>query len=315
MKKFSPLCGLLMASTLASLSAIATAEVKVYGKANLSVHNADTNAGSEVELVSNASRIGFKGSEKLDNGMEVIYQFESEIAIDDGKNSDDSTFKQRNSFLGLKGDFGLVRAGRYDTPVKRAQRKVDLFNDLKGDIKNFITVNDNRPANTLGYESANLLGPVTLVFQYIASEADEVDFGKSASVAFEKNNVYVAFAYEQDVEDEDFSVARLVGQYKIGDLQLGALYEDADNSVDSAQGWLMSASYALNKWRFNAQYGESDIKFTNGNGGSFGVGYKLSKTFKLFSYYTDLGSDKLVGEATSEKFAEDYLGVGAELKF
>ena len=43
----------------------------------------------------------------------------------------------------MKGSFGTLKLGTHDTPLKLAQLKADLFNDLKGDIKN-ITDGENK---------------------------------------------------------------------------------------------------------------------------------------------------------------------------
>ncbi|MFT5082704.1 MAG: putative porin [Lentisphaeria bacterium] len=307
---------LLSAVAICSLISPAFAEPVVYGKANVSFQNADENGASTTELVSNASRLGFKGNLDVEGGLQAIYQAEFEVNMDDG----DETFTQRNIFVGLKGDFGTVKAGKFDTPLKEAQKKIDLFNDLEGDIKSMITVNDNRESNVVSY-STPVFGSVVAKVAYISSESEALDDGISTSVAFEQNGIYVAAAFDQNVENEDVSVARLVGQYTISNFQFGALLEtvDSDNLSDNLDGWLLSAKYKMDVWAFNAQYGQSDIKNLNGNSLSVGVDYKLAKTLKLFSYYTSLESDD--DYDTSEDSPgftstdSDYIGVGIELKF
>ena len=53
---------------------------------------------------------------------------------------------------GIKGSFGTVWAGKHDTPTKLAQGKIDLFNDLEGDIKNTFE-GENRVSNIVAYSS------------------------------------------------------------------------------------------------------------------------------------------------------------------
>ncbi len=50
--------------------------------------------------------------------------------VDFGDDEDKSTFKQRNIYAGIKGQYGSLLAGKNDTPTKQAQKKIDLFNDL-----------------------------------------------------------------------------------------------------------------------------------------------------------------------------------------
>ena len=59
--------------------------------------------GSETKAVSNSSRLGLKGKHIFENGFSAIYQYETQIdPIDRSPN-----FKDRNSYIGLKGYFAL----------------------------------------------------------------------------------------------------------------------------------------------------------------------------------------------------------------
>lgn len=62
------------------------------------------------------SSIGFKGEEKLGGGLSAWFQCESS-ADPRGQNGDG--FCTRNSALGLKGGFGNVFIGNWDSPFKR----------------------------------------------------------------------------------------------------------------------------------------------------------------------------------------------------
>ncbi len=296
----------------AGITLPAFAEPTLYGKANVSFQSAnEENAGDEeysaTELKSNASRVGVKGTYDVEGGLQAIYQAEFEVQFDDGE-KDGETFSQRNIFVGLKGGFGTVKAGKYDTPLKVAQKKIDLFNDLEGDIKNVITESDNRESNTVSYHSPSFSG-----FQgnvaVISSEEDGVSDGVSASVTFEQNGVYVAAALDQNVEDEDVDVFRLVAQYKVADFQFGALYESMDpDAADDTDGIFGSVKYTIDKLALKAQYGRSDIHEEGGDSLSIGADYKIAKPLKVFAYYTQFGAD-------DDAIDRDYLGAGVELKF
>lgn len=284
----------------------AAAQPVIYGKANVSYQTADEGNESFTEVKSNASRLGVKGKLGVENDIEAIYQAEFEANFDDGDKGG-QTFTQRNIYVGLKGGFGTVKAGKFDSPLKKAQNKVDLFNDLEGDIKNLITVNDNRPSNIISYQTPALgafLGTVALV----SSEEDGVDDGVSASVTYEQNGIYVSAAFDQNVEDDNVDVVRLVGQYNVAGFQFGVLHETVDaGGVDDVDGIFGSVMYKLDRFAFKVQFGQSDIDELDGESLSLGVDYKLAKQLKLFSYYTQLESD----EGTDN----DYLGGGVELKF
>lgn len=297
----------LLSSIIAiAIAAPAMAEINLYGKANVAFQAVDGSDESHTELISNASRLGFKGSETINDSLEAIYQLEYEIYIDDGRD-----FAQRNIFVGLKGNFGQVIAGHYDTPLKVAQNKIDLFNDLPGDIKNMITVNDNRESNQINYTTPSSMGPITVSVSFITHGEQETDTnlddGVSASIAFEQNGLYLAAAMDQDVEEINTDTSRIVAQYTVGSLQLGGLFETFDNGTESVDGFSLSAQYKINDWALKVQAGESDIDELGGEMLSLGADYKLSSNAKTFVYVTSIESD-LGTDA-------DFIGLGFELKF
>ncbi len=141
------------------ISSTAMGMPKIYGKLNLSIdYDGGNGASTNSDLISNASRIGMKGDFEINDKLTGIYQLEYQVDV---ANNSSSTFKTRNSFLGITGNFGTIRLGTYDTPIKRAGLKADLFNDLRGDIKN-ITAGENRNSSFLGYDSPELTKGLSL---------------------------------------------------------------------------------------------------------------------------------------------------------
>lgn len=297
------LLALVIASAL-PLSAVA--DVVVYGKANVSLQQADESDNKKIELVSNASRIGVKGGEEISSGLKAIYQFEYETAVDDGDEGG-QTFKQRNIYVGLQGSSGTVMAGLFDTPTKVAQEKVDLFNDLEGDIKNLIN-GEIRAKNIVQYVTPTFGGGFSSSVAYITKETDGVDNGISASFSYTSADFYAAVAMDQDVEAEEVDVLRAVGRYTLGAVQLGALYENYDNGVMDEDGFFVSALWNFaDKWALKGQYGSSEIKMVDGESISVGVDYKAAKSTTLFGYVSSIE-----GEDDRD---DQYVGVGMELKF
>jgi len=298
--------------TFANAEKVEVEMPEFYGKVNVSVQNTqEEGKGSISELVSNASRLGVKGKIELKHGLEGIYQLEYETHVDDGEKEEDQTFSQRNIFAGIKGDFGQVIVGKFDTPFKKAQSKIDLFNDLEGDIKSVISSHDNRKSNTIQYSTPKMSGLVATV-AHIASEKEIVNDGTSSSLTFTQKNVYAAIAYDTDVE-EDTDALRLVAQYSVSDFTFGALWEQ-DNTAGSdndKEGWVYSAAYKLNSdVKLKAQYGESDIVEDNAETYSLGADYKLGSGAKAYAFVTDETYDKNLKNESNQ-----YYGVGLEYKF
>jgi predicted porin len=296
-------------------------EPKFYGKVNVSLQNTQEAGASTSEVVSNASRLGANGEIKLDHGLTGIYQLEYETAIDDGGKSSKSgqTFVQRNIFVGLEGAFGYLVAGHFDTPLKRIQKKVDLFGDLEGDIKSVITSNDNRKSNSALYKTPKFSGLVATI-AHISSEDETINDGTSSSLTYDRNKFYAAIAYDTDVEENGIDVTRLVSQYSVAGITFGGLWETQQENGDNLDGWVYSVSYkATDAATLKVQYGESDIvKEINDDGDtdnaetySLGIDYKLAKKVKVFAFLTDEKYDI----AGSSNGSNQYYGVGTEFKF
>ena len=293
---------------------------KVYGKVNVSVVNADTNSGDAWELNSNASRIGFKGATEISDSLEVFYQAEFEICVDDG-DCKGQTFKQRNIMGGIRGNFGSVFAGKHDSPTKMAGKPVDLFNDLEGDIKNAFE-GENRLSNIVAYSTPKV-NSFKATVAMIPAENKDVDGdgakdtgladGVSYSLTYKANDLYMAVAGDQDVDGQD--LLRIVSQYKINALKLGAMYqqnEKNDGSLDES-GYFFSAAYKVDQITYKAQFGsiEDDRDGDEEETLSLGADYKLAKNTKAFVFYTD-NSDSSVDGSQSD---ETSFGIGLEHKF
>ncbi|MCB0386604.1 MAG: porin, partial [Bdellovibrionales bacterium] len=268
------------AVSFASVAGLAHAEGpidgQIYGKINVTVQSDDEGTDSRVTSVkSNASRLGFKGETALEQGPSVIYQIEYEANIDDGDNKG-KTITQRNSFVGLKGSMGTLLAGIHDTPMKEAQGKIDLFNDVDGDLKTLFN-GEVRAKNTLYYNSPSMSG-FSVDAAYVASETDNVDDGISLAAKFKTDNLYAALAYDTNVEAEGLDTVRLVGEVSMNDFTVGAMWQQAMPDVgEDEDGLLISASYKIGATKLKIQHGQSDIKASGGEQTSIGADYKLGK--------------------------------------
>ena len=111
----------LIALTLAALPVASMADVILYGqiKAGVEVAQTKVTVGGKTtkdhattEIADFDSRIGFKGSESLGSGLNAIWQVENDISVAGGGN-----WAGRDSFIGLDGNFGKVRAGKLSTQL------------------------------------------------------------------------------------------------------------------------------------------------------------------------------------------------------
>ena len=151
---------LLSFAMLSLLSTATFAAPTLYGEIDASIDflpekNANTANKDVWEISSNSSYFGVKGDEKLTDRLSAIYGIEWGISAD----GDSTDLAQRNRFVGLKdSQFGSVKIGKHDTPVKQLSSTVDIFNNYvanKADVGGILT-GENRIDNVVMYESPAL---------------------------------------------------------------------------------------------------------------------------------------------------------------
>ncbi|WP_409423872.1 porin [Pseudoalteromonas sp. RW-H-Ap-1] len=302
----------LCVALLSGLSFNALADVDVYGKANVTVQSSDDGEGSFTEIKSNASRFGLKGSEKITDGLEAVYKFEFQVDVSDADSKGDKdNISARNQYVGFKGSFGQVVIGRNDTALKQAQGKLDLFNDLEGDIKN-VFKGENRLGNSVSYASNSYEGFKVLA-SFIAEDDKDAKNGYSVALTYgdsglKKSAVYAAVAADSEVNGYD--VVRASIQGKVENFKLGAMYqtqETVDGSAE-ADGYLLNAAYLMGSNTFKVQYQTMDFDDSDDKTAvSVGVDHKFNKNIKVFGFYSSFDMDNNVDQ--------DYVGLGMEYKF
>ena len=291
-----------------------SAESTFYGKLLLTAEHEKNNITSESDLVSNASRIGFKGDLDAGNKLSVIYQLEYEIDPVDGTadESKGKSLKQRNSFVGLKGSYGTLFLGTHDTAFRKSQAKIDLFNDLASDIK-YILHGENRMKDFVGFTTPTSEKGISATFNAIRGieDLDQNKLGDylSYSLNYKGKNFYVAIALDSEVKGYDstrYSIHLPRGIYSFG-----FIYQQSKkiktNKTD--KGFVVNASRKIGtKGEVKIQLAESDMKLSEGRQLSYGYDYKLNKKLKIFIYYTDLSTTNFASE-------KEIAAVGFELKF
>lgn len=126
----------LIALTLAALPVAATADVTLYGaiKAGVQTYRSVEHregkvvgVGTGSEISDFGSKIGFKGQEDLGNGLKAVWQLEQGASVA-GANSG---WGNKQSFVGLKGGFGTIRAGSLNSPLKNTKDNVNAWESGK----------------------------------------------------------------------------------------------------------------------------------------------------------------------------------------
>ncbi|WP_322628862.1 porin [Halothiobacillus sp.] len=312
--------------------AAAMANTTLYGHFHVSYDflSGDNAANTTGGISSNSSRIGIKGSEKINDGLSVIYQYETTIdAGTNGTKYDNKTGLynkagygngglggERNTFIGVTGGFGTAIVGRHDTPMKMMGRKYDLFNETIGDSRDIISgpyANwDLRTPQTIAYATPDLMGfKATLAYAnntntaapagvygdqfktYSASASYSIaGFGLDAAYEQHKNNTTVAPANSSQ------DAYRLGVNYKIAGFKVMGLYQDIKNvayTSDSVKSYGAGAAYSFGANTIKAQYYKADSYGSTGsNGGDLlavGYDYKMSKQTSVYAMYAQTKND------------------------
>jgi len=235
--------------------------IEVYGAAKLSVDVITTDAkttGADASLTkvsSNSSRLGFKGTETLNDDLSAVMQLELGVNYDGTqtstvgsvssattntttgtttvttKSASIDKISYRNSYAGVSSKtIGALIFGIHDTPYKASTGSLDAFGDTMADYNAIVgTVNgtsdfDLRAMNTVMYTSPKWSG-----FQIMAAtsangqESDTSSTGNkteySLSASYSGGPVYVALANE--VHKNGYGSLDKLG-YKIDGIKVGA---------------------------------------------------------------------------------------------
>jgi len=317
---------LIAAAIAAAVSApAAMADVTVYGKIHMSVDSVDEDGAGGYNgqtITSRASRIGFKGTEDLGNGLKAVWKFESGINVD----SSSGLSGGRDAYLGLAGNFGTVLlAGGVNTPYKNSTAKLDFFADTLADQNSTVGTEDNRASNAIAYISPKFSG-MQFSAATVAGETDAGNDGLvdaySVAVTYNNAGITAAIAYE-DLGDHVQAGAAFDGKaetkvrvglgYKMDAFKVAAVYEDQSDrggvaGADRAM-WQVSAAYSMGNNTLKAMYGDNDAA-SGGNAWAIGADHKMSKRTSVYALYTDT-ENKLHGE--SDKGFVDAAGSGFSL--
>ncbi|MEO8738542.1 MAG: porin [Casimicrobiaceae bacterium] len=222
--------GALLFAVLASQSAHAQfTNVRLYGNLNLDVElvNGRQPDGSNPtvnRISSNSSRFGVRGNEYLGAGNVAIFQIESNIQADTG-NAASSGIASRETYLGIQGDWGLVRMGKFLTPYDDI---LPIFGNsptlttsilstaaiwAQGPLSKGLGGFDARLGNSIRYETPNVGGLVGAL-QYSTRDSS----GNANGAAGDNGDLHPS-------EIRHAFVASLGAMYFNGPVELGLAYE------------------------------------------------------------------------------------------
>lgn len=294
---------------MTALPMIAHADAKIYGRAHVSVDLLDDGADySELNVSSNSSRLGFRAEKKTESGITGFMQIEQQIDYNRGE----AFTSARDTFVGLRGNFGSVRIGQFDSPFKAARGPANLFGDQVGDIRNLTRAGngrfDERPVNTIHYQTPDFSG-LRLNVAYSLHEGNNATDGNketavSLSATYKKGPFDAALAYEAYDEDRsrgERNAVRLAAAYSINDaLKVVGLFQTVDHETDTtavADTYGVGAEYKLSK--ATAVRGQfltrsADDADRDSSMWTIGIEHRLDSALRVYANYAMVSNDDLV---------------------
>ncbi|MCW3171359.1 porin [Shewanella subflava] len=338
-----------VASILAITSFGALAEgPDFYGRLELAVTYTDTGATlqggtngvtlgeSGTYFENNFSNVGVKGSEKIYDGVDVVYQMEFQVENTSGSGD---VFKARNTYLGLKTVAGSVLVGRNDTVFKQAEGGVDVFGNTNADIDRVVS-GQTRSADGFWYFSPVIADLFTVNATYLMDDnqdgapTNESQYAVSATLgdkALAKHNYYVAGAYNNAIGG--VNAYRAVGQVKLGDFKIGGLFQNAEDVVNDdidGNSYFVNVVYNLNGVNLKAEYGQDDAGFgsyykklggvkgaddINVQNFTVGADYRIAKSTLVFAHYAMYQGDYTVANFKTDLEDDNVFSVGMRYDF
>ena len=341
-------CGAL-SLMLVSYAVNSAEPIIVYGKLDIAIQQSDIQVELEnsfpktevnvdkTTVDGSGTRLGVMGEYELNYNLATFYRIEYQVDTGDISKANLSA---RNQYVGLKGDFGNVRLGRYDTVLNLSQGKLDQFNDTPGDIK-YLFRGDNRLAQTVTFYTPEY-NYFKLGVTYVAESDSEQIKAKADELSVNKDKVnkgdsgvsivallgdsslkdvpfFVSVAYDSQIKG--YNIIRASAQGTMNDFTLGVMYQQQEldfGTKEKHEGYLISGAYHIQNVDFKFQYqyingGQKSALTPNGqytktSSYSVGADYYLAKSTNLYAFYTAFDYDDL--ESNNQHF-----GVGLIHKF
>ena len=329
---------LIAAAVAAAVAApAANAGVTIYGTMHVSIdyldygtstYNCDGNStpGGGYHVCTRTSKMGFKGSEDLGNGLKAIWKMESAVSIADGGAKGGSWQSARNSYIGLAGDWGTFLYGRHDTPYKMAfySTGIDMLGDSFMDVNALYGIVEWRRDSAIAYVSPNWNG-LTFAGAVIPGEGRTTDNGSlndgfadsySLGVMYSNNGLKLAAGYEdtQGETGQDSKEWMVGAGYSMNAFDVSAVYIDQEAPIPGIPEldttvWAVSAAYTFGNNKIIGTVGQNDWEAPGVSDDGMGYGVALQH---MFSKRTSAYIGYSTTEALNLHKTVDYAGIDSE---
>jgi predicted porin len=309
-------------SALAAGSALAQSSVTIYGRVNVTAERQDADGKKTYQLVNNASRIGFKGTEDLGGGLKANFILEHGFNLDTGASSQGASFWKRQSEANLAGGFGMVRLGNFTSEAYYATADyVSMHNHDTGPSSDALYAYVSRDTNKIAYRAPEFVKGLSLEGAVSAGEGAakttrSYDFaanyalgGLQLGAGAARNNAQEQFAVRALYEFGSVILGGYVQRDKEGYNPLGA---QGNKSFGNRTTYRLTGAYMLGSSEFHLNFGSagdySKVNSSSAKQFTVGYNYNLSKRTKVYGYYTK------VDDSTAKVYGGDFSSIAVGLR-
>jgi len=259
--------------------------------------------------VQSGTRLGFKGTENLGNGVKAMFVLETGIAADAGGFNQGNNAFARQSFVGLQSDLGTLTLGRQYVPLFNAMMVADPFAaGMAGAAQNLMPTGGIRMNNTIKYTSPVFVGFSTELAYGFGETVDSTSKGQESSVAvnYGAGDLKIALAYNDwSVRTSNGATPPVITFPKRKDWFLAANYDlkvakifagatDTDNNGIKSNDYLIGAQIPFGNHTFIASYINKDVRNAanrDANQIALGYTYAFSKRTNLYAAWGRIDND------------------------
>jgi predicted porin len=300
----------------------------IWGVGHLSVDQADNGTEDSTYVASNSSRLAVSGDQDLNNGLSVIFQYESGVDLtgrgendgNPGAESDGQLFTgARTAFVGLTGGFGKVQVGRMNG-LEEWLYDFNLFADQVGDLGNIWggTGLYGRVNNLVRYTTPNF-GGFDISLSYAPEEGiDDSDVGViKANYANGDLKLGGAYMSQGARTSDDHTVFALTGSYSLGAVMIGAGYQNESDiggvAGNDRDGFTVGTSVKIGNGTIKGQVAHTSGESSETDATLWVIGYdhSIDKNLVVYVAYARSNNDANVGFSANNYGHGDNVGVGA----
>lgn len=244
----------------------------------------DTLKNNHWDLDTAQLKMGIKGTEDLNNGLQVFYQMEFGGSDSSGLN------ETKKAFLGLKGSFGTVTFGKQDSLYKIVTNYNDIFESVYfSDLMHFgAATGTGTLPKAISYVSPDfngfhfgLAGVLDGSHTVVTSSDSKAFDAYQAGVWYNQNGFYAGLAYSYlDTDPDATKVFGGAVGYSNDQFQVGFGAEHMD---DGGEVYNLAGQYFYGPNTFRAGIGMRDPK-EGKDVYTYALGYQYNFSKRTFTY-------------------------------